>query len=97
MEFVSCDSQLFCQAHKPFLQLFALPFPSLPLEMPGLQMWKKQSVLKMGHPCSLGQTSRISRQSTSLEETVSHRDTFWFLMGILAQLRTLGRVHRILV
>ena len=78
-------------------QLSTLPFSSPSLEIPGLQMWKKQPVLKTGHPCGLGQASGISGQPTALEETITHRDAFWLPVGILAQWEALSRINRFLV
>lgn len=91
------DSQRFCQTHKPFLSSplsHSLPHP---LRFQASRCGKKQPVLKMGHPRGVGQASGISGQPTALEDTISHRDTFWLPVGILAQWKALSRINRFLV
>lgn len=51
----------------------------------------------MGHPCGIMQASGSPRSQHLWKKHSPPRDTFWLPVGILVQLKTLGRVTRVLV
>lgn len=61
------ESQHSCQTHKPFLELFAFPFSSLPLKISGSQTWAKQSSQYCGWttPAALCRLQALQRVNIS--------------------------------